>query len=140
MPVIGFGFKAVEGKKTGVPGKEEIKINSTPKILDVKEVSVSDITKKALDIEFEFSTTYEPKIGEITVGGNLVYLAKDNKLILDEWKKKKAVPEDVSIEILNHLFRRCLLKISYMSEDLQLPPPIQFPMVKPKGEETNYVG
>jgi hypothetical protein len=46
----------------------------------------------------------------------------------------------MNVEVLNHLFRQCLLKISNLADDLQLPPPIQLPRVKPKGEQENYIG
>lgn len=140
MPIIGFGFNLVNAKKTGVPSRQEIKINSTPKILDIKEINVPNMTKKALSFDFEFVTTYNPKIAEIKIGGNIIYIAKSNRAVLNEWKKKKTIPEEVSVEILNNLFRRCLLKISYIAEDLQLPPPLQFPKVRPKREEASYVG
>jgi hypothetical protein len=50
------------------------------------------------------------------------------------------LPESVNIEVLNHLFRQCLLKAANMADDLQLPPPLAMPRVAPKQKETGYVG
>ncbi|RLI97848.1 MAG: hypothetical protein DRO99_02295 [Candidatus Aenigmatarchaeota archaeon] len=112
------------------PATGEINVNSTPTIKGIREVSVSTLNKKALEMSFEFVTKYDPDIGEIKIGGNVLYLAEKNAPILKQWKSKKSVPEEVSVEVLNHLFRRCLLKMAGMAEDLQLPPPLQLPRVK----------
>jgi len=133
MPIIGMTLNSMSaGRSKGPTG--EVKVNSTPKITEVKEVNVSTLDKKALNMKFEFVTKYSPDIGEIKIGGNLLYLAEKNAPILKRWKEKKQIPEDTSVEILNHLFRRCLLKIANMAEDLQLPPPLQLPRVKASGK------
>ena len=140
MPVIGLTFRSIEAKreKTAVTG--EIKVNSTPKINSVKEANVPTLKKKALSLDFDFVTKYSPDMGEVKISGDIMYLTDKNAQILKQWKKEKKLPEDVSIEILNHLFRRCLIKITYIAEDLQLPPPIAMPRVKPKTEEASYIG
>jgi len=143
MPVIGFGFTSFEAKKGKSSITGEIKVNSTPKILNVREVTMNPFEKKALTFDFDFTTTYAPDVAEIKVGGELLYLAEPakNNQILKKWKKDKKLPDELSAEILNHLFRRCLIKISNMAEDLQLPPPIALPRVSPKkSEEPSYVG
>jgi len=132
MAVIGFAFDSFEGKRDLVQKGGEIKVNSSPRITDVKEVPVPSLEQKALAITWEFLTNYEPKIGTLRITGELLYIAKDNKLVLAEWKKKKMLPEDDAVEVLNHLFRRCLLKASNIAEDLQLPPPLNMPVVKAK--------
>ena len=140
MPIIGMSFKSMEAKRGAGTAKGEIKVNSTPKISNIKEVTIPTLKKKALALTFEFVTRYDPAIAEIKIGGELIYLADNNAKILNQWKKKKSLPENVSVEVLNHLFRRCLLKISNMADDLQLPPPIQIPRVRPKSESAGYIG
>jgi hypothetical protein len=141
MPVIGLTFNSVEAKRGGGPPGGEIKVNSTPRIVTMKEVNVATLKKKALSLGFEFVTSYNPDIGQIKIGGEILYLATKNATILNQWKKKKRLPEKVSVEVLNHLFRRCLLKIANIAEDLQLPPPLQLPRVRPAGQQSaDYVG
>jgi hypothetical protein len=132
MPIIGLGFSAFEARKEGGSVREEVKVNSAPRIMDVKEVSVPNLSKKALSIDFEFMTRYDPDFASITIKGSIMYLADSNKAILGEWKKDKRLPEKVSLEVLNYLFRRCLLKASLLAEDLQLPPPMPMPRITPK--------
>ncbi|MCK4714721.1 MAG: hypothetical protein KAT35_04045 [Candidatus Aenigmarchaeota archaeon] len=132
MPIIGLNFRRIEAKKEGGPIRQEVKVNSTPMISNVKEVTVPNLTKKALSIEFEFLTRYDPGFASITLQGNIMYLADNNKPILDEFEKNKKLPEKTSLEVLNYLFRHCLLKASLLADDLQLPPPMPMPKITPK--------
>jgi len=133
MPVIGFSFKSVEAKREKDSVTEEIKVNSTPTIREVKEIPLPSLgAKKALSFEFEFITKYDPAVAEIKMGGNIMFMSDKNAAILKQWKKEKKIPENISIEILNHLFRRCLVKVANIADDLQLPPPVPMPRVTPK--------
>lgn len=136
MAIIGLSFDTFEAKRDKEQKiRAEIKVNSVPRINDMKEVSISTIgNKKVLSLNFEFVTDYDPKVGEIKIGGNLLYMTEDNKKLLKQWDKEKKLPEKPSLEILNYLFRRCLLKVSNIAEDLQLPPPIPMPTIKPKAK------
>ncbi len=140
MPVIGMNIKGMEASKISEEASQKIDISSTPKITDIKEVDFNLVGKKVLSVSYEFTTSYEPKIGKIRLSGELFYMSKDPKELSKQWKKEKKLPEPVSMEILNHLFRRCLIKTAQISEDLQLPPPIQMPRVVPKKAEASYVG
>ena len=140
MPIVGFKFESMEARRNKAAAGGEIKINSTPKITSVKEINIPTLKKKALSLGFEFLTNYEPGIGEIKISGEVLYLTDRNAQILKKWKGKKVLPEKMNVEVLNHLFRQCLLKISNLADDLQLPPPIQLPRVRPKGEQESYIG
>jgi len=141
MPVIGLKFGSFSGKREKELINEKVNINSTPRITEIKETSVPNIAKKVLSFSFEFITAYEPDVGVISVTGDVLFVDDNSSKILSDWKKKKELPADISTEVLNFLFRRCLLKISNIAEDLQLPPPIGFPKVKPtEKQETDYVG
>ncbi len=132
MPVVGLNFTHLEAKRGEETPKGEITVNSTPKILEVKDVTLTNLGKKGLSLTFEFLTSYAPNVGEIRLKGSILFLDDKPQDILEKWKKDKALPEEVSVQVLNHLFRRCLIKIATMADDLQLPPPIQLPLVKPK--------
>jgi hypothetical protein len=139
MAIVGLSLNSVEAKRD----KEhrigaEIKVNSVPRINAVKEVSIPTLgNKKVLSMEFEFVTSYDPRVGEIKIGGDILYMTEDNKALLKQWEKEKKIPEKPSLEILNYLFRRCLIKVSNIAEDLQLPPPLPMPTVKPKADRAD---
>jgi len=136
MAIVGLSFNSVEAKRDKEQRiRAEIKVNSVPRINDMKEVTISTLgNKKVLSMAFEFVTNYDPRVGEIKIGGDLLYMTDDNKKLLNQWKKEKKLPEKPSLEILNYLFRRCLLKVSNIAEDLQLPPPLPMPTIKPKAK------
>ena len=136
MPIVGLSFNLVEAKRDkGQKIRAEIKVNSVPRITEMKEVTLSSLgNKKVLSLGFEFVTSYDPRVGEIKLGGDLLYLTDDNKKLLKQWDKEKKLPEKPSLEILNYLFRRCLLKVSNIAEDLQLPAPLPMPVIKPKAK------
>lgn len=142
MPVIGLSFNSIVGKKNKISVKGQVQVNSTPRIIDIKEITVPTLNKKALSISFEFTTKYDPDIAEVKIGGDILYLHKNAAAFLKAWKKDKKLPQDATMEVMNHLFRKCLLKISLISEDLQLPPPLQFPRIKPSGQQqqSSYIG
>ncbi len=135
MPIVGLSFNSIEASRKSLP-KGEIKVNSSPKVNDIKEVDVAGIGKKALSLSFEFLTEYQPDIGSIKVEGEMVYMSDTSAKILAQWKKDKTLPEEASVEVLNQLFRKCLLKVSNIAEDLQLPIPIQIPRVAAKAKES----
>ncbi len=136
MPIVGLSFNSVEAKRDREQKiRAEIKVNSVPRINDMKEVTISTLgNKKVLSLLFEFVTNYDPRVGEIKIGGELLYLTENNKELLNRWKKERKLPEKPSLEILNYLFRRCLIKVSNIAEDLQLPPPLPMPTIKPKAK------
>ena len=141
MPVIGLRFESFEGKREKMLENTPVKINSTPRITEIKEIDIPNVAKNALAFTFEFITSYDPDIGIIKVTGEVLAVEKNYQKILADWKKKKELPTEISTEVLNYLFRRCLLKISNIAEDLQLPPAVGFPKVKQteKQESTDYV-
>ena len=134
MPVIGFSFRSVEANRKKDVMNLEVKVNSTPKVTNIKEMSIPSLGpgKKALSFDFEFLTKYDPDVAEIKMGGNVIYLSSKSNAILKQWKKEKKIPEDVSVDVLNHLFRRCLIRIANIADDLQLPPPLPMPRVRPR--------
>ena len=135
MTVLGIRFKSLEAKREGGKVTPQIKVNSVPKITGVKETNMPMFNKKALSVDFDFVTEYRPKIGTITMSGEVFYVTDKNKEALKKWDSDKTLPEDMRIDILNHLFRACLLKIANLADDLQLPPPMAIPRVKPKEDK-----
>ena len=130
MPIVGFSIREIDARRTGEVANSKINITSTPTIKGVKEVNLPGLDKKALEIDFDFLTNYSPEIGLIKLVGNLFFISgSDNAKALELWNKRKNLPDDEAIEVLNFLFRSCVMKVMQISDDLQLPPPINFPFV-----------
>jgi len=143
--IVGFGIKFISAERKVVP-KGRININSTPKIISISQAESGFMKKeKPLNIEFEFTTKYEPKVGEIKILGNVFYIGKDIKKILEFWEKDKKLSKEFEMEIKNFLFRKCLTIGVNLSENMQLPPPLMFPAIIPKriqkkAEDLTYIG
>ncbi len=139
MPVVGFNFKSIKAEIKKVPtGKEKIEISSSPMIKNVEKKKIDVLGKEVALIEFEFKTTYEPGIGQIVLKGEILYQTDNVGKFVKEWKEKKKLSADFAIPVLNAVFRRCLKRAIDLADDLQLPPPIRFPVVRAK-EESKYI-
>jgi len=146
--IVGFGIKSISAERKTVP-KGRVDISSTPKIVSVFQSETGLLKKqRPLNVEFEFITRYEPKVGEIKIVGNVFYVGKMMKDVLKNWNKEKKLIKDVDIEVKNFLFRKCLTIGVNLSENMQLPPPLMFPSVIPqraqkrqeKRRDLTYIG
>lgn len=124
-------FSSLEARREQ-GGATQIRVNSVPKITEVKETSIPMLKQKSLSVGFDFVTEYDPKIGTIKLSGELYYVTDNHAQIVKAWNSKKELPEDMRVEVLNHLFRTCLTRVVSLADDLQLPPPMAVPRVKPK--------
>lgn len=131
MPVIGLNFKSMEAKTENKNANANVNVSSTPRITGVEKRDVGFGIKDALSIDFVFETKYEPSVGSIILKGEVVYQGDADK-ILQKWKKDKKLEGDTAVEVLNAIFRKSLVTAIGFSNELRLPPPIQFPIVQPK--------
>lgn len=133
MTIIGFNFKEMKvSRKEGVKGNINIKNNVV--ITDIKEhdLNLGDKSQSALKFIFEFSSKYEPDLGEIILLGDLLFMESSNKAkdILNDWKKSKRLPKDIMTGILNTVLSKCNIEALILSQKVNLPPPIPLPSVK----------
>ena len=135
MPAIGMNINGIVAKKS-----EEatlgVKVNTNTNLKDVKEHDLSPLNQKCLSIDFEFTTKYvsskEKKVAEFVISGDVLFLDENYKKILEQWKKEKKLPDDISLQVINVVFNKCLKKAILLSDDLQLPSPIPIPVAKKK--------
>lgn len=132
MPVIGLNYTKITAERKGMANN--IEINTTPKITDIKKTQLKGLGKDVdvLTIGFVFKSTFEPKVGEISVEGHVIYKTDRIKEILKTWKAKKELPMDEHIEIINHLFRKVSIQALNLADAMQLPPVVNFPKVGKK--------
>lgn len=136
MPVVGFSIESLNAKRnTFDKPLERVEVNSTPKITSVEEKTADIMGQKSLVVGFEFDIAYEPNAAKMTMNGYVMYLSNDTDAILKSWKKDKKLPVNVEVEIKNVLFRKCLAMGIDLSEQMQIPSPLGFPMFTPKAED-----
>lgn len=133
MAVIATNFLKISAERKG-GAKGKININNNVSITKVEkaDLAIGNSKQDALRFEFDYTTKYEPKLGEMTLIGDLVYLNTPEKIkeILDSWKKNKSVPKDIMTVVLNSVLAKCNIEALLLSRDINLPPPIQLPRVK----------
>lgn len=142
MPIAGLNFDklVVEKKK---PVKPPLKINSNLTVKDLKKAEI-DTPKgeMVLRFDFEFKLEYQPNIADMTIGGHVLYSDKEKVAggMLKEWKKSKKFNPEIVRNVLNAALIRSNIKALLLSQDVGLPPHIQFPMITSKKKGSNYLG
>jgi len=134
MTIVGFSFSKIEAEKKEV-SKGKISINNNVTIVSVEEknLSFSSAKQKVLNFSFKFIANYSPQVGIITLAGNVLFMdeAAKVKTILDEWKKTKKLPKDITAKVLNTILNKSNIEALILSEHVNLPPPIPLPKVTP---------
>ncbi len=144
MAIVGFYFDKINVERLE-PLKGQISIKNDIKLKNVEKDTISlskENKSEVILIRFEFSTTYEPKIGFLNILGHVSYLVneKEAKEILNGWKKDKKLPSDMTIKVLNFIFSKATIMALKMTEEVGLPPQIQLPSLKPKTDVSGYIG
>lgn len=133
--IVGFNINSIKAKTNTENVNSEISVNSTPTVLDVERRDVGEL-KDILAISFSFKIEYRPDAGEIRIDGDVLYKTENSRDIIKKWKDTKTLPSDTAVEVLNGIFRGCLIKAVSLAGDLRLPPPVRFPIVtKDKAEK-----
>ncbi len=146
MAIVGFNLEKISvEKKSPVKGVNiDVKNNVTIKDISQKELSYGDEKKDGLKFAFEYAAVYSPDIGNITIHGNILYLAsnKKSKEILKTWEKDKKLTKEIAPEILNTILMRCSIKTLNLAQEVNLPPNISLPALKVKNPDDigNYIG
>ncbi len=135
MTIVGFNFTRICAvKEKSVQGK--ISISNKVKITDAvqADLALGKDKQQGVKFMFEYVSNYEPKVGEITLEGDLLYLAdqKTVKETLDLWKKDKKLPQSVMGSVLNTVLMKCNIQALIASRDVNLPPQVQLPKVQVK--------
>ena len=153
MQLICFNLNKIKADKS--PSFKRSSINTNIEFIDVEKDKL-DLLKdtEALKIAFIFSIAYtdvekdkqekkeETKEeikneGEISFEGTVLFSANkdESKDLTKSWKKKQ-IPEQFRIPLINFILKRCSVKALSLEEDLNLPSHIPFPQIR-KNQEQN---
>ncbi|MBD3163992.1 hypothetical protein GF323_02230 [Candidatus Woesearchaeota archaeon] len=138
MTIVGFNFTKMEVEKAS-PASGKVNISNNVAVKDIAEtdLSVGSERQKAIKFMFEFTSKYEPKVGKILLGGEVLFLEDSEKVkkILTDWKKDKKIEKELMSNILNTVLAKCNVKALILSQDVSLPSPIPLPKVKMEAGE-----
>ena len=135
MAIIGFDLNKIMVERTGnVRGEIKINNNVSIKEIDKIDVPIKREDQEGLRFGFEFTSNYEPKLGSVLIKGNVIVVEDKKKAedILKQWKKDKKAESDIMTAVLNTVLEKCNIEALILSRDVNLPPSIPLPKVKPK--------
>ncbi|MBN1175145.1 hypothetical protein JXA48_00730 [Candidatus Woesearchaeota archaeon] len=138
MALLNFNFNKILVEKTGKQTKQ-INIKSGMNVVDVTPSKVVEGSKQqAFIISFKFETLYEPKMAQIILEGDLLYLADEAlaKEMNEAWDKKKSLPKEVALVVFNKILHNCNVEALILSREVGLPAPIQLPKIKAEVKTT----
>jgi len=142
--IVGFGFTKLSAeRKEAAKGKIDINNNVTIKNVEESDLALGKDNQNVLRFIFEFTSKYEPAIGNILFEGELLYLEEPKKAkeILSSWKKDKKIPKELMAGLLNTILTKCNVQALILSQEVNLPPPIPLPKVQiTEQSEKNYIG
>tara|TARA_B100000315_G_C14154846_1_gene397354 strand:- start:5 stop:418 length:414 start_codon:yes stop_codon:yes gene_type:complete len=133
MAVVGFNFTKINAERKPII-KGEIKINNNVSVKGVEthEIQLGKTKQEGLKVSFEFTSKYEPSVGEIKLLGEVIFLEESRKIkeIHEAWKKDKKLPKEILTSVLNNVLGRCNIQAMVLSRDINLPPPLPLPKVQ----------
>ena len=133
MAIVGFGFSKMLAEKKDASEKQiKIKNDVSIKNISSSDMSVGSAKEKILKFSFEFSSDYS-SLGKISLKGEVAYSGseKKHKEIIDQWKESKVLKDDIAKPVISYILRRCNIQSLILSKDVNLPPPIPLPKLKP---------
>jgi len=139
---MGVNLEKISATKNNpIKGKLEIKHNV--KLTDIQDFKLEiSKDKEAVRFFFDYNVQYEPKIGSITLNGDVLYVDETKKIkeILSEWKKNKKIDPDLAANIINTVLTKCTIKALNLSQEVNLPPHLPLPRASPKSNTKTYIG
>ena len=141
--IVGFGFTKLSAQRTEA-AKGKIDINNNVSIKDVEEadISLGKDKQNVARFKFEFTSKYEPSVGDILFEGEILYMDDPKKIkeLLSDWKKEKKVPKELMAGLLNTILTKCNIQALILSQEVNLPAPIPLPKVQIAPPDRNYIG
>ena len=135
MSIIGFNFRKINAeRKESTAGKVNISNDVSLKNVDEASIPVGTGKQKALRFSYEYKTKYDPDMGSMIIEGDVIFLtaAETVEKTLKDWKKNKKVDKEMLTPILNTILSKCSVKGLLLSQDLNLPSPMQLPRINVK--------
>ncbi|MFT4303090.1 MAG: hypothetical protein ACMXYG_00860 [Candidatus Woesearchaeota archaeon] len=138
MTIVGFNFIKISAEKLA-PVTGKVNINNNIMLSDVKEIDVNLGSKdnKGLRVEFNYICDYEPKIGKISLNGEVLIVEDQAKIndSLAQWKKNKTLDKELTHQVMTHILNKSTIQALIMSKDILLPAPIPLPKIQTNKKE-----
>ncbi|MFP4111374.1 MAG: hypothetical protein ACLFPQ_02695 [Candidatus Woesearchaeota archaeon] len=140
MTIVGTNFTKINvERKNAIKGKINISNNVSIKSVEEANFSLGTSEQKGARFVFEFTSKYEPELGEIYLSGDVLFVATESeiKAIIEKWNKEKKIDQKVMSGILNGILNKCNVQALILSQTMNLPSPIPLPKVSNQTQQGN---
>lgn len=138
MSVLGFNFNKISVERLGSKSGK-LTISNNIGISDVSEAKVPFANEKvkAVKVNFKFESKYEPKVAQILLEGDVLYMlpTESAESLLSDWASKKQLNSELVQPIMNAILSKSNIEALILSKELNLPSPIPLPKVNVKTKE-----
>lgn len=139
MKLLSINYKKISGEKlTNI--SPNMKINTKVDFSNIKVVQSEDFQFKedVINLSFNLELEYDPGHAIVSVSADMLLALEKSQAddIIKHWAERK-IPEDLRITLSNLILRKCGPKLLQITEDLNLPPFFQFPMIQKVGSSKN---
>lgn len=121
MKLAGFNFTKINVEKFTNDFKN-LKINTSINLVSIDEAKTIKTNDSFLNLKFNYSIDYDPKIAKIEFEGNMLISidSKKAKEILDDWKNKK-IKDESRLAIFNGILMKSNIKAVQIESEMGLP-------------------
>tara|TARA_Y100000310_G_C20657040_1_gene802508 strand:+ start:490 stop:915 length:426 start_codon:yes stop_codon:yes gene_type:complete len=132
MAIVKINLHKVIAERSLEAKGGQIKINNNVSIKNVDDMAFSVEGKKGLKFTFAFNCNYEPELGKIEVEGQVLFVEDGKKIeeIKKSWDKDKRIPMEIMEQIINAALHKGNIQAIKISEEVNLPSPLQLPKVQ----------
>ena len=132
MTVLNVTLTKIHAERSKL-GAESVKVNTNVGITSVEkaEISIGAAKQQVARFDFDFKVDYEPKVGEISIQGNVLYLGTKEKIesLVADWKKNKKNTQDAAVQVINRILNKCQIESLILSKELGIPSPVHLQKV-----------
>jgi len=132
MTIVKININKVNAQRNLEAKGGQFNLKNNVALKNVEEMEFNVPGKKGIKFSFAFNCNYQPDLGSIEVEGQVLYVDEEAKAqeVLDAWKNKGQVPSEVMVKIVNAALHKGNIQAIKISEDINLPSPLQLPKVK----------
>lgn len=129
---IDLRYTEIEARRFG-EARDRVNVNNNSTITAVSRVD------DKMSLEFVFTSSYEPDVGEIKIKGRLLVSDSEENIraAMEAWEEsgQKNLPRDMAENVHNLIISNCVIETVILSREIQLPSPVPMPRISMKDKE-----
>ena len=134
MKIKAIYFSRISAERIHSHGRpEKVKVASSTHIRKVSRMKHEG--EECVAVDFVFASDYEPKIGDFKIEGEAYLVDEKVDELIEKKGNETSLCENAKFFTLNAVTNKCIRLCILLTEDMQLPPPVQFPFFSAKKKD-----